>query len=71
MIITAFAPLRAALLEAPPSLDVHVAVCLLIGLPLLAPSLNVTPRPPVVLVSTSVTARAPVGASGAVLPVPA
>ena len=48
----------------PPLLDMHVAVWLVIALPLLAPMVNVTVNEPVAAIVAPDTAFTPVGATG-------
>ena len=60
----AVAPVCTPVFVTPPLLDVHVAVWLVIALPLLAPIANVTVNGPVAVVVEPDTALTPVGAAG-------
>ena len=66
MIGAAAAPECTPVFVTPPSLDVHVAVWLVIALPLFAPIVNVTVNAPVATVVEPDTAFTPVGALGTV-----
>ena len=60
------APEWLALLVTPPLLEVHVAVCPVIALPLLAPRAKVTVSEPVAIVVEPDAALTAVGAAGTV-----
>ena len=64
MIGAAVAPECVPVLVTPPLVDVHVAVWLVIALPLFAPIVNVTVNDPVVVVAGPDTALTFVGAAG-------
>ena len=64
MIGAAVAPECVPVLVTPPLVDVHVAVWLVIALPLFAPIVNVTVNEPVVVVAGPDTALTFVGAAG-------